>query len=221
MSSKARHAFDKNGEDIERLLEIHGLIAGDQVGRKHQVEVLNKASIVLITAIWEAYCEDIAAEGLEFLVQHAPDAGSLPKELRKQVAKELAVDNDQLAMWRLAGDGWRPVLEKRLADLQAERNRKLNTPKTGQINDLFIRALGIGSMSRCWYWQGMKADVAANKLDKFVELRGAIAHRGAASSAVRKAQVTEYYDLVKRLVGRTGGNVKKELKRATGKELWE
>src|SRR5690348_11459503 len=114
MASKARQAFDKNSQDIERLLEIHGLIAGNQVGRKHQVEVLNKASIVLITAIWEAYCEDIAAEGLEFLVRHAPDATALPKELQKQVARELTSDKDQLAIWRLAGDGWRPVLEQRL-----------------------------------------------------------------------------------------------------------
>lgn len=220
MGSQARQAFERNCEDIERLLEIHGLIAGNQADRKNQVEVLNKASIVLITAIWEAYCEDIAAEGLEFLVRYAPDAGSLPKELQKQVAKELAADKDQLAMWRLAGDGWRPVLEKRLADIQAERNRRLNTPKTGQIDDLFMRALGIPAMSNYWYWQGVKVGLAGDKLDKFVELRGSIAHRGAASGAVRKADVTEYYDLVKRLVARTGGNVKKELRKSTGKELW-
>ncbi|WP_157571497.1 HEPN domain-containing protein [Nocardioides alkalitolerans] len=220
MASKARKAFNTSCEDIDRLLEIHGSIAGDQPGRKHQVEVLHKAAVVLLTAIWEAYCEDIAAEGLEFLVQKAPDAASLPKDLRKQVAKELDEDHDQLAMWRLAGDGWRPVLENRLTDLQTERNRRLNTPKTGQIDDLFSRALGISGMSQTWSWEGMSADRASKKLDDFVSLRGSIAHRGAAASAVHKKDVTDYYELVKHLVGKTGGKVKSDLKKATGEDLW-
>jgi RiboL-PSP-HEPN len=220
MASSARKAFDKNCEDVDRLLDIHQSIAGDRPGRKYQVEVLNKASIVLLTAFWEAYCEDVAAEALKFIVDHATDATALPKELRKQVAKELAGDKDDLAVWKLSGDGWRPVLEQRLTDLQAERNRKLNTPKTAQIDDLFLRALGIPKISRHWFWSRMPADAASSKLDKYVELRGSIAHRGAASSTVRKGQVTDYYKLVKRLVARTGGRVNTEVKSATGKPLW-
>ncbi len=129
MASSARKAFDKNREDVDRLMEIHLSLAGDRPGRKYQAEVLNKASIVLLTAFWEAYCEDVAAEGLKFIVDNAIDTAALPKELRKQVAKELSGDLDELAVWKLSGEGWRPVLEQRLADLQTERNRKLNTPK--------------------------------------------------------------------------------------------
>ncbi len=220
MGSSARKAFDKNCEDIDRLLDIHQSIAGNRPGRKYQVEVLNKASIVLVTAFWEAYCEDVAAEALKFIVDHATDSSALPKELRKQVAKELGADKDELAVWKLSGDGWRPVLEHRLAELQTERNRKLNTPKTGQIDDLFVRALGIPKMSSRWFWPGMSAGQASSKLDRYVELRGSIAHRGAASSAVRKGQVTDYYQLVKHLVGKTGGRVSTEVKKATGKPLW-
>jgi hypothetical protein len=220
MASSARKAFDRNCEDVNRLLEIHQSIAGDRPGRKYQVEVLNKASIVLLTAFWEAYCEDIAAEALKFMVDHASDATALPKELRKQVAKELTVDKDDLAVWKLSGDGWRPVLEQRLTGLQVERNRRLNTPKTAQIDELFLRAVGIQKISSRWLWPGMSAGSASRKLDQFVELRGSIAHRGAASSTVRKGQVTDYYDLVKRLVGKTGGRVNTEVKRATSKPLW-
>jgi hypothetical protein len=220
MASSARKAFDKNCADIDQLLDLHKSIAGKGPGRKYQVEVLNKASIVLITSFWEAYCEDIAAEALQFLVKHSPDSSALPKELRKQVAKELRGDLDDLAMWKLSGDGWRPVLEGRLADLQTERNRRLNTPKTAQIDDLFVRAVGIPKMSSRWFWQGMSSSQATTKLDKYVELRGAIAHRGAASTAVRKNQVTDYYELIKRLVGKTGGRVNTEVKKATGKPLW-
>ena len=43
------------------MIEIHVLLGGSGQGRKYQLEVLNKSAVVLITAIWEAYCEDIAA----------------------------------------------------------------------------------------------------------------------------------------------------------------
>lgn len=220
MASAARRAFDNNCGDILRLREIHGELVGVGRGRKYQVEVLHKASIVLLTAFWEAYCEDIAAEALQFLVDHAADATALPKELRKQIAKELSADVDDLAVWRLADAGWRPLLQARLADLQAERNRRLNTPKTAQIDELFLKAVGISTMSSSWRWDRTTAAAARTKLDKFVELRGSIAHRGAASTSVRKLDVTNYYELVRRLVGKTGGRVKSEMRKATGKSMW-
>jgi hypothetical protein len=71
MASKARSAFDQNAADIQRLLDLHQRVGGDSRGRRYGLEVLNKSAIVLITAFWEAYCEDLAAEGLEHIVKHA------------------------------------------------------------------------------------------------------------------------------------------------------
>lgn len=135
---------------------------------------------MLLTAIWEAYCEDLSAEALEHIVKHAKAVDDLPVELRKLVAKELKKDPQDLAIWGLAGDNWRALLRQRLADLQQERNRRLNTPKTEQINGLFREALGIMKISDAWYWEGMSRTQAARKLDSYVNLRGEIAHRGAA-----------------------------------------
>ena len=92
MVSEARKAFDKNAEDIERLLQLHAEKGGIGRGRRYELEVLNKSAIVLITSFWEAYCEDIAAEALEHLITHAKSADVLPKELRKRIAKELNTD---------------------------------------------------------------------------------------------------------------------------------
>ena len=81
MASQARAAFDKNAADIERLLEIHADLGGDQRGRRFRLEVLNKSAVVLITAFWEAYCEDLAAEALDHLIQHSKTAaqfGNVP-----------------------------------------------------------------------------------------------------------------------------------------------
>ena len=62
MPSEARKAFDANVADVDRLLALHSTAGGAGQGRRYGLEVLNKSAIVLVTAYWEAYCEDIAAE---------------------------------------------------------------------------------------------------------------------------------------------------------------
>lgn len=220
MASVARSSFDKNCQDVDRLLAIHRDLTGTLPGRRRQVEVLNKSAIILLTAFWEAYCEDIAAEGLARLVSGAPDSRALPKELQKKVAKSLKEHANELAVWDLADQGWRTVLTSRLAQLQQDRNRRLNTPKSDLIDALFLETLGIDRISGRWFWRGMSAAQARDKLDKYVTLRGEVAHRGAAASSVKKTHVTDYYEHVKKLVGRTGGRVNAVVKRATGSGLW-
>src|SRR5438876_11617428 len=124
MPSKARVAFDRSAEDVKRLLEIHQDLGGDAPGRRHRLEVLNKSAMVLVTAIWEAYCEDIASEALDHLVKHVPDALALPKELKKRIAKELKAEPNEIAVWELADSGWTAKVQARLAALTEERNRK-------------------------------------------------------------------------------------------------
>lgn len=220
MASQARQAFDRNVQDVQRLLEIHADVGGDAQGRRFGLEVLNKSGIVLITAIWEAYCEDLAAEALNHLVTNAASGSSLPKELRKKIAAEIKADSNDLAMWDLADAGWKARAKARLATLMVERNRRLNTPKVEQIKDLFAAAIGLSDVSSAWRWKKMSITRAGKKLDEFVELRGAIAHRGTAASSVKKAQVENYLAHVKRLVGKTGGRVNAHVRKATGKPLW-
>jgi hypothetical protein len=66
----------------------------------------------------------------------------------------------------------------------------------------------------------MTAKRAAEKLDRFVELRGAIAHRGQHSDTVKRVQVEDYFDFVKKLAAKTGGNVNTHVKAITEKPLW-
>ncbi len=220
MSSQARKAFDENAKDVKRLLTIHTDIGGDSPGKRYGLEVLNKSALVLITAIWEAYCEDIAAEAVQHLIQHVPNPDELPNELKKKVVAELKAEKHELEVWKLAGDGWRVILQARVKSLTAERNSKLNTPKSSQINDLFSAALGLSNVSDSWKWKKMSASTAAKKLDSYVTLRGAVAHRGAAATSIKKTDVTGFFSHVKRLVSRTGGRVNKHVKDATGKSLW-
>jgi hypothetical protein len=219
MGSKAEQAFQKNCEDIDQLLKIHSDLGGTGPGRR-KLEVLNKSAVVLITAFWEAYCEDAAAEALQYVVRNTQDAGKLPKDLRKLVAKELKADLDELAVWRLADKGWRNVLSSRLAALKEERDRQLNTPKTKQINDVFERALGLAGISKSWRWGPMSAKRAGEKLDEYVTLRGSIAHRGSGSATVRKDQIDDYYAHVKNLVDKTDARISDVVKGVTGQAPW-
>ena len=220
MGSQARKVFDQNLKDVERLLEIHADVGGNAQGRRFGLEVLNKSAIILITAIWEAYCEDLAAEALMHMVDNAPSGLSLPKELKKKLAADILADQNKLAMWDLADAAWKARTQGRLETLMAERNRRLNTPKTAQINELFVAAIGLPDISTAWKWKRMSAAQSARKLDNFVELRGAIAHRGNAASGVKKSQVTDYLAHVKRLVGKPGGSVNAHVKTVSGKPLW-
>ncbi|MEX2168226.1 MAG: MAE_28990/MAE_18760 family HEPN-like nuclease [Pirellulales bacterium] len=218
-STEARKAFDNNCEDIKRLMEIHTDYGGTGAGYRHQLEVLNKSAIVLLCAIWEAYCEDLAAEAVEHIVSHAK-ADGLSKSIKKIVAAELEKDPNEIAVWDLAGDGWKTVMRERLAKLQKDRNRRLNTPKAIEIQELFKQALGIDDITAKWYWAGMSVQNARNKLNKFVELRGDIAHRGKPNTTCSKDKVTDFLNHVTRLVGKTGGGVNTCVKSITKKSLW-
>lgn len=220
MPSKAYEALKSNLTDIHRLLEIHQATGGSGPGRKYGLEVLNKSAIVLITAIWEAYCEDIAAEGLKHLVDNLSKSDNLTKELKKQIAGELKANDNNLDVWKLADDGWKKILQDRFGQLSEKRNRKLNTPKHAQIDELFRHTLGISKISSSWTWKRVSASQSRTKLDKFVELRGAIAHRGKSSDSVKLSQVREYLSLLEKITAKTGGRVNKHVKDMTGKPLW-
>jgi hypothetical protein len=220
MPSKARTAFDENVKDIDKLLLLHAAEGGDQPGRRYGLEVLNKSAIVLITSFWESYCEDIAEEALEAIVEHAPNADALPKEIKKVIAKTLKEDKNEIAIWDISDDKWRAVLRKNFVALKTERNKTFATPKSFNVNELFESAVGLANMSSNWKWAKMSTTQAATKLNGFVAKRGDIAHRGSSTSTVKKSEVVAYLNHVKKLAAKTGGAVKRHVKAITGQDLW-
>jgi len=222
MTSKARKALDENLKDVKGLLDLHTSQGGIAPGRRFGLEVLNKSAIVLITSYWEAYCEDIAEEGLEHIVAHAPTADALPTEIKKIITKELKAEENEIAVWKLSDNKWRQLLQQRLQTLKESRNRKLNTPKHKNIDDLFESAIGLTNVSAKWSWaKKLTAAKARDKLDKFVELRGEIAHRGKAKSSVKRSHVEDYLAFIENVVKKTGGAVNTHVKAITGKALWD
>ena len=221
MPSLAWEALQNNLKDIERLLDLHKQIGGTKPGRRHQLEVLNKSAVVLITAFWEAYCEDIAAEASEHLVGNSLSADKLPLELKKQIAAELKGDKNEIGVWSIADTGWKAYLTSRLDELRKKRNWDFQTPKTANIDKLFQSALGIQNISGNWNVSPkLSVSQTQTKLDKYVSLRGSIAHRGKHSKSVTKAEVEDYLYVVERIASKTGGVVNRHVRVATGKKLW-
>src|SRR5437016_4168521 len=108
---------------------------------------------------------DDEASRIEHLVAHSTDASALSKGIKKSIAKELKGDLNELAIWQIADNGWKAVLQSRLSQMNQTRARNLNTPKSENIKVLFSEALGIDDISKMWKWAKMSSVQAAKKLD--------------------------------------------------------
>ncbi|HAF13077.1 MAG TPA: hypothetical protein DCK99_05125 [Blastocatellia bacterium] len=191
--------FEVNILEVKRLVQIHRQLGGATPGRKHNVEVLNKAAIVLLVACWEAFIEDLAASAFDAMLAHATVPNIFPGDVLTHACRDLKAAPDHREVWKLAGTGWKTVLQDHKKELFKDYIGKLNTPKPKQIDGLFSALIGISSMSQGWSWKAMPATSAIEKLTRLVELRGSIAHRVASSRAVHKADVSNSIRFVYRL----------------------
>lgn len=66
----------------------------------------------------------------------------------------------------------------------------------------------------------MSQATAEKKLDRFVALRGSIAHRGSGPQSVKKSEVADYYNHIKKLVGETGARVNRSVRQAAGSDIY-
>lgn len=226
MPSKAFKRFSTLS-DCDVLLDMHdGLVAlvaadeGDHDPIPEGLDVLFRAAVVMMVSQWEAYIEDICSEGLNHLVEHVPDASSLPKEIRKLIAAELKEDRNEIAVWALAGDGWRRYLQSRLAMLKVGRDRSFNTPKAQNTAEFVRRALGIADIRAAWAFDGLQPAAVAKRLDMLVEVRGQIAHRGSIEQHIDREWVLDQMAFLRKVVAKTGGRINSHVKRVTGKPLW-
>ncbi len=223
MPSNAHDKFGENKKDIGKLWTIHEEWSGVGPGagrRPAEVEVLNRAAIVFITACWEAYVEDVAMEAFDFLLANAPSASQVPAKVQALAAKSLLDDPNVLRVWDLADTGWKAVLQMHRDAAKEKWVSSLNTPKRAQVDELFESLLGLRSVSAAWLWQKMSSVDAAAKLDAHITIRGNIAHRVTHDATVYKHWGTGYLNHVERLVEKTDAAVAAHLKDALGAAPW-
>lgn len=212
--------LNQSMEDAKRLLEIHADVGGTAQGRRYGIEVLNKSAVIFIAAAWEAFVEDIATQAIEHIVNEAKDHSSIPLPIRKAAAKGLEDDKNELRVWDLADDGWKSVVISYRDEVIRDKISTFNTPKPYNVDDLFKKLLGIEKISSNWRWSGMAATSASKKLKKFIEMRGAIAHRGALTQSVTRAYVRGHGSFISRLSVRTANVVRKRVRKQVGSFPW-
>lgn len=215
MTPTARERFDTGLKDVRRLLEIHEKMGGTNPGKRHGLEPLNQSAIVLLTAVWEGFVEDLAREALERLIDGIADPQGLPERLKKKVAEELKEEKHELAIWRLAGDDWKELLRCRLPDYAKQRALNLNTPDACRVQTLFARTLGLENITDAWHWQKMSRDQAQEKLDDLIKLRGDIAHGGDPKGPVHKNRVEGFIKHLCKLVEKSESCVDEYVRGAT------
>jgi len=84
------------------------------------------------------------------------------------------------------------------------------------VISLFKKLLGIKKINDNWNWQGMATDSANSKLRKFIETRGAIAHRGELEQSITRAYVEGHRQFIIRLSVRTANTVRSKVKQEIG-----
>ncbi len=209
--------FTANLKEVDRLSDIHSIVTPQGPGRKHNVQILHKSGVVMLIACWEAFVEDLAANGLAFLLSGAHDHTVLPDDVLERVAGRL----QGRKAWSLAGDGWRVACTDHFKEVLARTTGTLNTPKTAQVDELFNKVLGLSNLSSYWHWKGRSSTRSKAALDALVGLRGSIAHRVSTARSVRKQDVAEARELLARLAVTSHNSVNRHLTKLVASKPWE
>jgi len=216
--TKAPHmeALNQNIKDVRRLLTIASTRNSHTDKR-----ILRNGSMVLFTACWEAFIEDLADAGFKFLSKHAKASSKLPNSVKRHVVKKLNLGKDPLELWLLADTGWKKILKKHGKAIIENWIGPLNTPNSKRIDEMFECLIGLKNLSNQWQWRGMSSQGAKKKLDAYLSVRGQIAHRNLTNRTITTNYVHDYTEFIYRLAVRSNNTVRKHLLGLIKKSPWD
>lgn len=189
--------------DARRLLEIHKQMTGDKAGRRRNVDILNRSSMLLTVAAWEEFAEDTALVHATKLSRNMKDPSALPPSVISSFMFWYFDDNQmskpsnttKIAMWDLAGDGWRAAYRRYVT----QKVDDLNTPNYFRIKKLFSQTVGIEDIGSNWkHGRHGKAHYVA-KLSEALNIRHEIAHGRRGDVTVGKGTAQSAIALIERL----------------------
>ncbi len=206
--------YNDQKKEIDDLLTIHSVMR-DNPGRGKSaanIQVLHKSSVVLLTACWESFVENILNDAIAVIAANLPDHSKLPLELQKSIAsarsKNLTFNaTHELYPWFFAGDNWRTILLQ-FAQLKIS---ELNTPNSENTKNIFSLLLGISDITQSWGRKGLNASDAADKLDNHLSDRHTIAHGAEIVSRITKGYIVNYREFLDRTVEKTDTTVRNAL----------
>lgn len=212
--------FFNNLKEIEELSRIHRTVAGSTPGRKSKVHTLNKSAIVLLTACWEYYIEDLLRESFSFMLKESKSHKSFPISVLVKASNDLKNHKDERRVWELAGKGWRKVLSNFQKSTLEKEIDHFHVPRPENIDQLYLKLLGIEDVTKNILWQKMSNQNALETLNYFIDLRGEIAHNVKTKSSVRKKDVDDYRKFLNRAAVILHNRVTKHVEKAVKKAPW-
>ena len=185
MPSNAFRKFERNMlVDVDRIVEAHGNLNHNGRGRRGLGHI-TRGGVLMLCAAWELYVEEVIREGVQFFVASVDLPNALPKDVQKELSRAVKESKHDLKPLELAGEGWKNLYRNHAQ----ETLTRLNTPKSGNLDSLFKRFLGVPSISATW-------TKGAQTINDFVGVRGDIAHRGRDAHYVKIGKLSEYKDVI-------------------------
>lgn len=211
MSLTYSQTFESLMQDVQNLITLHPAQQGTPGRPAGDTGPLLRSSIVLLNTAWENYVEQLAVEGLTFLLANIGDDH---RKLHKSMEQRLAALKNP---WALAGYGWK-VEARRVVEELAGR---LNTPNVGNTEELLDLAVGVPNAIHDISWQKMSGAKVVDNVNEFVQdIRGEIVHKGATVRPLRKSDVTSWVGFFENLVPRLDEAIGRHLESATGARPW-
>lgn len=195
MSSQARLVLEKQLADVEEVISMaQGKSEGGR-GKKLP-EVLRRAMIVMICAVWETYIEQLILEGVRGIVEHTEDIDGLPRKLRKYANRAIAKAEPEES----SGILWKEqVLQDSVAELTGKH---FNSPAVTRIEAAMKDYLGLEDPFSHCHWQAYPVDSVKWDLNDLMKMRHEIAHTGVLAAGRDKlytAGVRSWIDWMGRL----------------------
>jgi hypothetical protein len=178
--------------------------------------LLDKSTYVLVASLWEAYCEDVVTECLNYITEYAATYQALPQSIREDIQKSMRGGKD--SPWDLAGDGWRDYVRSRNKGFERKRNKDFAGPKSPAVEELFLKTLGIEDLRSRWQLSGSPS--ICDELDAHLERRNIIIHQFTPGRVVNKNDVKDFCKTVVRLIAYTDTAVDEFLIQTTGESRW-
>lgn len=207
MASQAFSDLSERLKDIDQVMAAHSAKAGGKAGRKYEVEALNRAGVVLLTAHLEGFVEDLADEAIALLHKNSVRMIDLPERLRAAQLESSIMQPIQQNDFRKANERVRliaPVMAKlwnpgAVADkssvVAGVVTRQMGNPGTKEIDNLFWY-FDIDNIMTDISWKKAGANQVGKNINELVGKRNAIAH-GTTKVKILKSDVERYIKYVK------------------------
>ena len=181
MPSSSFRKFENNLlVDVDRIIGSHAYLNHDGRGRR-ALGHITRSGVLMLCAAWELYVEEVLVEGANYFISKLDSPRELPKPVQQELARTVKESKHELKPLELAGEGWKSLYRNHITEVL----QGLNTPKSGNLDPLFKRFLGIDKVSDWW-------SLGKDVVNAFVEARGDIAHRGRDASYVTIVNLRTY-----------------------------